>query len=127
MEGLVTSAKVNGWVKTIYNRVRYIPELASNNAMQRTFGERVAMNMPLQGSASDIIKIAMIRVFNKIKEHHLKSKLILQIHDELIIDTAPDEEEIVKSILTTEMQNVYVNKVPLLVEVGSGTTWFDCK
>lgn len=126
LDSLIDYAKQNGYVKTLYNRVRYIPEIASSG-MQKTFGERVAMNMPLQGSASDIIKIAMIRVYNAIKKNNLKSKLILQIHDELIVDTAPGEEEMVKTILRQEMECVYINKVPLLVEVGEGATWFESK
>lgn len=127
LDDLISKAKTDGYVKTIHNRIRFIPELSSSNAIQRTFGERVAMNMPLQGSASDIIKIAMIRVYNKLKELNLKSKLILQIHDELIVDTSPDEEDTVKQILINEMQSVYNGVVPLLVEVGSGTTWFESK
>ena len=127
LDGLVSFAKQNGFVSTLHNRIRYIPELSSNNAIQRTFGERVAMNMPLQGSASDIIKIAMIRVAEKLERLNLSSKLILQIHDELIIDTHPNEEQIVKQILMEEMESVYKHKVPLLVEIGSGNSWFDCK
>lgn len=127
LDSLKEFAKNNGYVKTLYNRIRYIPEIVSNNAIQRVFGERVAMNMPLQGSASDIIKIAMIRVFNRLEELNLQSKLILQIHDELIVDTAPNEEQTVKQILQEEMESVFCNRVPLLVEVGSGYTWFDCK
>lgn len=125
LDGLIAFAKQNGYVNTLYNRIRYIPEL--NSTMQRVFGERVAMNMPLQGSASDIIKVAMIRVFNALQNKNLKSKLILQIHDELIIDTASDEEEIVKQILIDEMENVFKGRVSLLVEVGAGNTWFDSK
>ena len=126
LDSLICFAKKNGYVKTLHNRIRYIPEILSSGP-QKTFGERVAMNMPLQGSASDIIKIAMIRVFNAIKERKLKSKLILQIHDELIVDAALGEEEIIREILTCEMENVYKNQVPLLVEVGAGETWFDSK
>ncbi len=122
----INFAKQNGYVKTLYNRVRYVPEINASG-MQKTFGERVAMNMPLQGSASDIIKIAMIRVYNAIKNKGLKSKLILQIHDELIVDCAQGEEEIVQQILKQEMQNVYISLVPLLVEVGIGETWFETK
>ena len=85
------------------------------------------MNMPLQGTASDIIKLAMIKVFNALKKENLKSQLILQIHDELIIDTYPGEEEKVKSILKTEMENVVSLKVPLIVSVSMGDSLFDCK
>ena len=127
LKALVEDAKEKGYSKTIFNRIRNIPELKSNNGMQKMFGERAAMNMPLQGSASDIIKIAMLRVYNKIDELKLKSKLILQIHDELIVDTYPGEENQVREILINEMQSVYNGRVPLLVEVGQGETWFDCK
>ncbi len=127
LDELIADAKLFGYVKSVYGRIRYVPELKSINIMQRTFGERVAMNMPLQGSASDIIKIAMIKVYNSIKEKSLKSKLILQIHDELIVDVAPGEESIIKEILITEMQNIYNGSVPLLVEVGEGKTLYDCK
>ena len=127
LDGLVSSAKTLGYAKTLYGRRRYIPELASYNALQRLLGERLAMNMPLQGSASDIIKIAMINVHNRFKNENIKSKLILQIHDELIVDTYPNEEEQVKQILIEEMQNAYKSKVPLIVVTGTGTTWYDCK
>ena len=89
------------------------------------FGERVAMNMPLQGSASDIIKLAMVKVQRKFKEANLKSKLVLQIHDELIVDAHPSEINKVKEILKICMQNVVILKVPLMVEINSGKTWFD--
>ena len=127
LDRLISFAKENGYVKTVFNRTRSIPELASNNAMIRTFGERIAMNTPLQGSASDIIKIAMVKVFNKIKQEKLNSKLILQIHDELIVDVYPGEEEKVKEILINEMQNVYNGSVPLKVSLGIGKTWYECK
>lgn len=126
LDGQINFAKQYGYVKTLYNRIRFVPEVNASG-MQKTFGERVAMNMPLQGSASDIIKIAMIRVYNAIKNKGLKSKLILQIHDELIVDCSSGEEEIVQQILKEEMQNVYNSLVPLLVEVGMGETWFETK
>lgn len=127
LDGLVQSAKALGYSKTLFNRRRYIPELASSNGLQKTLGERLAMNMPLQGSASDIIKLAMLNVHKRFIKDNIKSKLILQIHDELIVDTYPGEEQIVTNILTQEMQNAYVSKVPLLVAVGIGKTWYDCK
>ena len=99
-------AKNNGYVKTMFNRRRNIDELNSNNYNLKQFGERVALNMPLQGTASDIIKLAMIEVYKEIKKRNLKSKLILQIHDELIIDTPKDEYKIVEEILKEKMQNV---------------------
>ena len=108
-------------------RVRYIPELNSNSFVLRQFGERVAMNMPLQGTASDIIKMAMINVQNKIKQNGLKSKLILQIHDELIVDTTSDEVDIINNILKQEMENVVKLSVPLTVDVNAGKSWFEAK
>lgn len=127
LDGLINFAKEQGYAKTLHGRRRYIPELKSNNGLQRQLGERIAMNMPLQGSASDIIKIAMINVYNRFKKENIKSKLILQIHDELIVDVYPNEEQIVKDILTQEMQKAYIYKVPLIVGVGEGKTWYDCK
>lgn len=127
LDGLVQSAKTLGYAKTLFNRRRYIPEFQSSNGLQKMLGERLAMNMPLQGSASDIIKLAMLSVHKRFKKENIKSKLILQIHDELIVDTYPGEEQTVINILTQEMQNAYVSKVPLLVGVGMGNTWYDCK
>lgn len=127
LDNLVESAKNNGYAKTLYGRRRYIPELKSNNIIQKQLGERFAMNMPLQGTASDIIKIAMINVYNRFKLEKINSKLILQIHDELIVDVYPGEDDIVNNILVEEMQNVYKFKVPLIVGVGMGKTLYDCK
>ena len=127
MENNVEIAKAKGYASTLLGRVRYIPELSSTNHLLRQFGERVAMNMPLQGSASDIIKMAMINVHNKMIESKLKSKLILQIHDELIVDTCKDEIEIVTKILKHEMENVSSLNVPLEVDVNIGKSWFDAK
>ena len=127
MEANVQIAKDNGYATTLLGRVRYIPELSSTNYTLRQFGERVAMNMPLQGTASDIIKMAMINVQNRLKAERLNSKLILQIHDELIIDTAKEEIDRVKSILKEEMENVVKLNVPLTVDVSAGKTWFDAK
>ncbi len=127
MDGNIESAKQKGYASTLLGRVRYIPELNSSNYPVRQFGERVAMNMPLQGTASDIIKMAMINVNNKIKQAGLKSKLILQIHDELIVDACKEEVETVSSILKQEMENVVKLSIPLTVEVSSGKSWFDAK
>ena len=127
MNDNVAYAKEHGLVKTKFGRVRKIPEISSSKYLVRTFGERVAMNMPLQGTASDIIKMAMNDVFEEFEKRKLKSQLILQIHDELIVDTYPGEEELVKEILTDKMQNVTTLKVPLLVSVGQGESLYDCK
>lgn len=121
----VEKASKDGYIKTMFGRIRKIPEINSSKFQTRSFGQRVAMNMPLQGTASDIIKIAMINVFNKLKP--LKSQLILQIHDELIIDVYPKEEEKVKTILKEEMEKVVKLNLPLLVNIGVGKNLYDCK
>ena len=127
MDSNVAFAKENGFVKTLLGRKRYIREINSANYNLRSFGERAAMNMPLQGTAADVIKIAMIKVANKIKEEGLKSKLILQVHDELIVDTHPDEIEAVKELLQNEMQSAVKLSVPLDAEAKVGERWFDAK
>ena len=123
----VEFANNNGYVRTLYGRVRPIPEIKSNNHNLRTFGERVAMNMPLQGSASDIIKLAMLKIHSKLKEENLKSKMLVQVHDELVIDVYPGELEDVKRILVSGMESVVDLKVKLTVNVESGRTWFEAK
>jgi len=127
LENSIEFAKTNGFVKTLFNRRRMIDELNSHNYNLKQFGERVALNMPLQGTASDIIKLAMINIENELKKQNLKSKLILQIHDELIVDTFPTEVEIVKQILITNMQNVVKLNVPLIVNVSVGDNLYDAK
>ena len=127
MDESVKLAKERGYASTLLGRRRYIPELNSSTFVLRQFGERVAMNMPLQGTASDIIKMAMINVQNKMLECNLKSKLILQIHDELIVDTTSDEVDIVSNILKQEMESVVKLSVPLIVDVSMGKSWFDAK
>ena len=127
MDENIELAKKDGMIRTLFKRIRKVPEIAASNYQLRQFGERVAMNMPLQGSASDIIKKAMIKTWEKMKHLNLQSKLILQIHDELIIDTHPDEVEVVKKLLKECMEHVVTLQVDLPVEVSSGKTWFDCK
>lgn len=127
MDDNVSFAKENGYAKTYLNRKRYIKEINSPNYSLRQFGERASMNMPLQGSSADIIKIAMLGVFKRLKEEGLKSKLILQVHDELIVDTACGEEERVEKILREEMEGAVSLPVKLTVEVGKGKTWFEAK
>lgn len=127
MNSNVEFARKNGYVSTLLGRKRYIPEINSSNFNLRSFGERAAMNMPLQGTAADVIKIAMIKVANRIKKEGLHSRLILQVHDELIVDTAEDEVEEVKNILVEEMQSAVTLSVPLTVETECGTRWFDAK
>lgn len=127
MNSNVEFARKNGYVSTLLGRKRYIPEINSSNFNLRSFGERAAMNMPLQGTAADVIKIAMIKVANRIKKEGLRSRLILQVHDELIVDTAEDEVEEIKNILVEEMQSAVTLSVPLTVETECGTRWFDAK
>ncbi|MBE7073845.1 MAG: DNA polymerase I [Clostridiales bacterium] len=127
MDNNIQSASEKGYAITKYGRIRRIPELSSAKYMTRTFGQRVAMNMPLQGTASDIIKLAMLKVAQSIKENNLKSQLILQIHDELIIDVYPGELEKVKHLLISNMENVVALNVPLKVSIGEGENLYDCK
>lgn len=127
MQDVVNKAKENGYVETMFKRRRYLPELISSNFNLRAFGERVAMNMPIQGTAADIIKLAMINVSNRLDREGLKAKLILQVHDELIVEAPYDEVERAKQILTEEMQSCIELKVPLTVGVMSGRSWFDAK
>ncbi len=125
LNGLVSSAKEKGYSVTMFKRRRPIPELSSSNFMQRSFGERVAMNAPIQGTAADIIKLAMIGVYHKLKELGLKSKLILQVHDELLIETATDEVDIVKRILDEQMKNAARLSVALVVDTNEGSNWLE--
>ena len=124
---LVSDAKENGYVTTMFHRRRPVPELASSNFMQRSFGERVAMNSPIQGTAADIIKIAMIHVWRRLREEGLKSKLILQVHDELLVETASEEEETVRRILTEEMQSAAKLSVKLEIDLHTGKDWYQAK
>ena len=127
IDSLVKEAKKNGYAVTLYGRRRPVPELFSSNFMQRSFGERVAMNSPIQGTAADIIKIAMIRVFERLKKEGLKSKLILQVHDELLIETALEEEEQVRMILEEEMVHVSSLAVELEIDLHVGINWYEAK
>lgn len=127
LDSLIANAKEKGYVETVYGRRRPVPELASSNFMQRQFGERVAMNAPIQGTAADIIKIAMIRVYNRLKNEKLKSKLILQIHDELLIETYNDEKDIVESILRDEMINAAELAVKMEIDLNIGSNWYEAK
>lgn len=127
IDSLVKDAKKNGYAVTLYGRRRPVPELFSSNFMQRSFGERVAMNSPIQGTAADIIKIAMIRVFERLKKEGLKSKLILQVHDELLIETALEEEEQVRMILEEEMVHASSLAVELEIDLHVGINWYEAK
>lgn len=127
MKEIVETAKEKGYVETMFGRRRYLPEIKSSNFNMRAFGERVARNMPIQGAAADIIKIAMIRVSERIEKEHLKAKLILQVHDELIVECPEEEKTAVKNILEQEMESAADLTVPLKVEANFGETWYDAK
>ncbi len=127
LDKAVQDAKENGYVTTLYGRRRPVPELSSGNFMQRAFGERVAMNSPIQGTAADIMKIAMIHVWERMKREKLASRLILQVHDELLIETAQEEEEIVGQILTEEMKHAADLSVTLEIDLHTGTNWYEAK
>ena len=127
METVAKDAKEKGYVSTLWGRRRYLPELNSSNGMLRAFGERVARNMPIQGTAADIIKIAMVRVYNRLKDENLDAKLILQVHDELIVEAPENEIEKAAAILSEEMENACQMKVRLRADVNTGKTWYDAK
>ena len=123
----VADAKEKGYVTTLFGRRRPVPELSSSNFMQRSFGERIAMNSPIQGTAADIIKIAMIRVNQALRKENLRSRLVLQVHDELLIETAKEEVEQVSAILEREMRQAAVLSVPLEVDMHTGENWYEAK
>lgn len=127
MDNITEEAKEQGYVETLFHRRRYIPELKSNNYMVRQFGTRVAMNTPIQGTAADIMKIAMIKVYNEIKNKKLKSKIVLQVHDEMMIEVPKEEIEEVKQILKKSMETATKLKVPLIADISVANNWYDCK
>ena len=127
LDNIVKEAESNGYVLTILNRRRFIPEINASNKIVKALGERLAMNAPIQGSAADIIKIAMINVYNKLREKKLKSKLILQVHDELILNVKENELEEVKKIVVDEMENAIKLNVDLDVDINTGKTWYETK
>lgn len=127
LDSAVNEGKTNGYVKTLMNRLRYIPEINSSNRNVKMLGERLAMNTPIQGTAADIIKIAMVRVAGRIKDEGLKSRLILQVHDELVLEVEKSELELVKSIVVDEMERAVTMEVPLIVDVKWGKNWYEAK
>lgn len=127
LDKLVRDAKEQGYITTMFGRRRPIPELSSSNFMQRSFGERVAMNSPIQGTAADIIKIAMIRVWKALRDAGLRSRLILQVHDELVIETAMDEEEQVRQLLAENMKTAADLAVTLEIDLHTGENWYEAK
>ena len=127
MDDIVDEAKQKGYVETLFHRRRYIPELSSNNYMVRQFGARAAMNTPIQGTAADIMKIAMINVFNKLKEKKLDADLVLQVHDELIIECKIEQKDVVSKLLKENMENAISMLVPLKVETSEASNWYEAK
>ena len=127
LDSCVTEAKEKGYARTMFGRRRPMPELKSSNFMQRSFGERVAMNAPIQGTAADIMKLAMIAVDRELREKHLRSRIVLQVHDELLVETHRDETEQVIQILTDRMKHAADLKVSLEVEAHTGDNWLDAK
>jgi len=127
MTNTVEDGKRDGYVSTILGRRRYSPEISASNKFVQGFGERVAMNAPIQGTAADIIKIAMVNVYKRLKSEGLKAKLILQVHDELIVEADPCEAEKAKEILVSEMERALTLSVPLKVDCNMGKTWYDTK
>ena len=127
MERIKTQAEADGFVSTVYGRRRYLPELKSSNFNIRAFGQRVALNAPIQGTAADVIKIAMIKVAQRLEAENLQARLILQVHDELIVECPAREQEQVKTILQDEMENAADLSVKLLAEVAVGENWYDAK
>lgn len=123
MDDIVELAKKQGYVETLFHRRRYIPEIQSSNYNIRQFGARAAMNTPIQGTAADIMKIAMIQVYQELKNKNLKSKLVLQVHDELIIETAKEETQQVKDILKDAMENAIRLDIPLEIEMSEAQNW----
>lgn len=127
MDSLIEDATSTGYSKTLFGRIRHIRELSNSNYLIKEQGKRMALNTPIQGTSADIMKLAMINVYNKINELNLKSKIVMQVHDELIIDAYKEEEETVKKVLKEEMENVYKLRVPLIVDVNIASNWFDIK
>ena len=127
LESVKEEAKEKGYVLTVLNRRRFIPEIKSSNKIVKALGERLAMNAPIQGSAADIIKLAMVKVYNRIKKENLESQMILQVHDELILNVKENELEIVKALVKEEMENVLKMSVTLEVDTNIGNTWYDAK
>ncbi|BCS81118.1 DNA polymerase I [Anaerocellum diazotrophicum] len=127
LDNIIKFARDNGYVLTLFSRRRYVKDIKSANRNARSYAERIAMNSPVQGSAADIMKLAMIKVYQKLKKNNLKSKVIMQVHDELLIEAPYEEKDIVKRIVKREMENAVALKVPLVVEVKEGLNWYETK
>lgn len=127
MDEIVKKAREDGYVTTLLNRRRYLPDIHSRNFNQRSFAERTAMNTPIQGSAADVIKLAMIQMDERLKAEHLKSRLLLQVHDELIFEVPDEELDVMKQIVPDVMEHAIALHVPLEVQCAYGPTWYDAK
>jgi DNA polymerase-1 len=127
LDSMVAFARENGYVQTIFGRRRYIPELRERNFNIRAFGERTAANSPIQGSAADLIKIAMIRIDDVLRTRDLQSKMLLQVHDELVFEVVPDELDEIKSVVKQQMEHAAELSVPLMVDIGVGKNWVETK
>ena len=127
MDGVVEKARKDGYVETMFRRRRALPEIKASNFATRSFGERVALNMPIQGTAADIIKLAMVKVFQRLGAEGLEARLIMQVHDELIVECPQAEAEAVQALLAQEMEGVYQLAVPLTAEAHSGRNWLEAK
>jgi DNA polymerase-1 len=124
---MVQLAREQGYVETIFRRRRYIPEIKDRNFNMRAYGERTAQNSPLQGSAADLIKLAMIRIHAALSERKLRSRMLLQVHDELIFEAPPDELDAMQTLVKEHMEQVVELRVPLVVDIGIGPNWLDAK
>jgi DNA polymerase-1 len=127
LDGTIEQCRSLGYVTTLLNRKRYIPDIHSKNFNLRSFAERTAMNTPIQGSAADIIKIAMVKVYQDLKKGGFRSRLILQVHDELLIDCVPEELEAVKALLKRDMEEAVALEVPVEVDMNTGANWYETK
>ena len=127
MAEIKEKARKDGYVTTLMGRRRYLPELKSKNFNIRSFGERVALNTPIQGTAADVIKAAMVAVYRRLEQEGLRARLLLQVHDELIIEAPPEEAEQVKALLTEEMENAFPLSVRLQADVSEGENWYEAK
>ena len=127
MNNIIKEAHVNGYVKTMFNRKRIIDELNNKNYIIRSSGERMALNTPVQGTAADILKMAMVTLYQKMNELNLNSKMLVQVHDELVFDVPNNEVEFMKDLIKDVMENVYKLSVPLKVDIEYGRTWYEAK
>ena len=125
MDKSILEAREKGYIETIFRRRRYLPDINSRNAVVRGYAERNAINAPIQGSAADIIKVAMVRIYRRFREEGIRSKMILQVHDELNFSVLPEEKEKVQQIVISEMESAYKMKVPLQADCGWGKNWLE--